>query len=260
LDVSVLTGNGFLRGKNGIPQYVSSTQNFWNEYKHDIMLIGSLGSLIIPLAGPYLSLLFDAADVLMYLQEGDKEMAGLMSIFALIPLGQIGKLIGKSILPESAIGLVKRMHGKLPLTKLDKQILESIGKNSDVLSRYVKMYGKRAVLYNLLPDSKVSLKMWIVLMMKLGKLGYPLTKVGIQIAGITYTYKKLYDLYKTKPEEFKKIEKQFDDNKPTNQVYNTLEETNRVTTDNEEKQFMKEVVHVSEQSVEELEDMLGDDQ
>ena len=254
--IPTLISNGFIKGKNGIPQYVSKSEEFWNEYKHELMMVGSIGSLLIPLAGPYLSLLFDAADVAMYLQEGDKKMAGLMAVFALIPLGELSKILGKEILPNSVKGLVSRTHKKLPLTKLDKEIVERIGKNSDVLSRYVSMYGKRAVLYNLLPAEKISLKMWMVLMGKLGKIGYPLTKVGLQIAGVTYGYEQLWKMYHNNPEEYRLVEKKFDKEKPTQQVYNSVEETSRATTQEEEEQAVKIIIKVADISDEEVTEFL----
>lgn len=249
--IPTLISNGFIKGKYGIPQYISKSEQFWNEYKHEIMMVGSIGSLFIPLAGPYLSLLFDAADVAMYLQEGDKKMAGLMAVFALIPLGEISKILGKELLPDTVKGLVSRTHKKLPLTKLDKEIVERIGKNSDVLSRYVSMYGKRAVLYNLLPAEKISLKIWMVLMGKLGKIGYPLTKVGLQIAGVTYGYEQLWKMYHNNPEEYRLVENKFDKEKPTQQVYNSIEETSRSTTQEEEEQAVKIITKVADISDEE---------
>lgn len=205
--------------------YADPISNFLSENKHEILMAASIGALFIPVIGPALSLGIDLVDAGIYLAEGDKYSAGLSAVFALIPLGVIGKKIGMKILPENVKSLLSKVGKKttIPLTAYDKKIMEGLNKNKGLFTRYTKIYGRKALIDKLL-ETKGSLKLITLMFRKLGKVSYNLSKLGLQIGGIYYGYDQLYNLMKNDTQKFVEIESKYknEKNKINNQVANQI--------------------------------------
>ena len=212
-----------------LEKFEDSLSKFMSENKHEILMAASIGALFIPVIGPGLSLGIDLIDAGIYLAEGDKYSAGLSAVFALIPLGVIGKKIGMKIVPESVKSLLDKVGKKTtkPLTEYDKKILEGLNKNKNLFNRYTRLYGRKALINKLL-SKKGSLKFITLVVRNLGKSSYNLSKIGLQIGGIYYTYDQLYNIMTKDSKKFASLESGYEKekNKIDNQVGNQMAQSN----------------------------------
>ena len=225
---------------------IQDTTNFIKNNRHPILQIAALGTMVIPLVGPFISLGLDLADAGLYYSEGDKYMAGFTLAFALIPASQLVAKI-PAVKKVSKQGLVKilkffRYGGKsgVVLSKTEKEAAEQIAKNS----KWIRLTS----LLNLVKSSlkvliqKLSLRQFIKFILrwkKNNKIKYAILHATIQIGGITYTYEKLAKMLGISPtgedirptvgvKTQKKLEQQFQQEKPktvqqlTSQIEKTL--------------------------------------
>lgn len=125
---------------------------WWNTYKHDVMMAAEIGALFIPVAGPAISMGVAALDAKMYWDEGDKYTGGFVAAMTAIPLiGSLAiKIPGVKQLGAKGISaLAKKMKlikaGKKPaLTATEKTVIQQLGKNQKlVASETSKYYAKK---------------------------------------------------------------------------------------------------------------------
>ena len=168
---------------------------------HILLPILSIGALFIPVVGPALSLGLELADAAFYLQEGDKEMAGLSLAFTIIPFGELVRQIpavkGQTV-KWLTQAIKKGKQGK-SLSKLEQQAVIEVATNKKTIEGLSKKHArllKRDLLKNAFKASG-SIKDKIGLMYKISKTyrGSGLLNLGLQIGGIFYTYDKLFEIY-----------------------------------------------------------------
>lgn len=169
------------------------------EYRHGLMDIAAIGTFFIPYVGPLISAGIELTNAEMYRREGDPYTAGLSLAFALIPFGELinkipaVKKLGKNGLKSL---IIKFSDNSSKITKLEKEVLEGLNKNKNWISKKVSKEATELVLRKSL--SKISLYQIIKTVYKLGKknpLKFTLTKLGLQIGGVWYTWDRLAEIY-----------------------------------------------------------------
>lgn len=181
------------------PKNIEDFGDFIYEYRHGLMDIASVGTFFIPVVGPLISLGIELANAEMYRREGDPYTAGLSLAFAMIPFGELVarvpavKKLGKNGLKSL---LKKSSDNSAKITKLEKEVLEGLNKNKNWISKKVSKEAAELVLRKSL--SKMSLSQIVKTIYKLGKkhpTKFNLTKLGLQIGGVWYTWDKLAEIY-----------------------------------------------------------------
>lgn len=190
------------------------------QYKHEILQIGSIATLFIPVVGPLISLGLDLADSALYASEGDKYNAGLMLAFSLIPFGElIAKIPAvKKIGRDGLANLLKKTKTNSKLTADEVNALKGIATEE----KWLKSSMTKNLIYKLflkLPLSKV-----VKFVYRLSKQHpnlFKLSSIILQIAGIKISFDKLAQYYDLKPNNLsdeekariKKLEDTYDEEK-----------------------------------------------
>jgi len=193
-----------MRAMGGAQGYANYKKQQWNpkpltsDQKHLLMDIAAVGAFFIPVVGPALSLGIELANAGMYYAEGDEYGAGFALAFALIPMGElIGKIPAVEKLGRDGLAsLIKKARRGGKLTKTESEIVEQISKNEKWLKisaakQATKMFVKSKI-------QKAGLKDIVYAMYKYSKkhpTKFSLTKNGLMIGGIWYTYAQLADIY-----------------------------------------------------------------
>jgi hypothetical protein len=213
------------------------------------VLIGlSIGSLVLPGIGVYVSLASDLALSALYYSQGKNYDAGLALAFSIIPFGQLApKIPGVKKLGKAGFQkLVKKVNEAVTSKKYskliqeEKDILKELIKEGEWISKKAAQIVKKVTIYKL--SKLISLEQLLKIMYKYIKWSKknPFKNTLIQIGGIWYSYDKLADIYgiknvKTKNEN--KI-KQIETNITDETIESTLKEIDSELTDKEFNDFM----------------------
>jgi hypothetical protein len=213
------------------------------------VLIGlSVGSLVLPGIGLYVSLASDLALSALYYSQGKKYEAGLTLAFGIIPFGQIAhKIPGvKKLGKEGFQKLVKKVNDAVTSKKYskliqeEKDVLKELIKEGDWISKKSAQIVKKITIYKL--SKLISLEQLLKIMYKYIKWTKknPFKNMLIQIGGIWYTYDKLADIYGIRNVETKNTTKINEiESKTTDEVIeSTLKEIDVQLTDEEYNDFM----------------------
>lgn len=182
---------------------MSSIYEFVDEYKHGLIDIAAIGSLFIPVVGPAISLGLELSNSALYLSEDDPYMAGFSLAFALIPGGEmIAKIPAVKKLGRDGLAklLKKARIQDAKFTKTELESLEQINKNK----KWLKLTAAKEASKLLVQSTfkKLSLPQIVRGMYNLS-LKHPtkfnLTKMGLIIGGVWYSYAKLAEIYGIKP-------------------------------------------------------------
>ena len=199
-----------------------STSNFVKEYKHEILDVLAIGTLFIPVVGPFISLGIDLGNAALYYNEGDKEMAGLVVALSIIPGGEIVrrfpavKKYGSEFITKA---LSKTKAGK-PITAYEKKAIKEFTEQS--ANGALDKAAKKAFRNTFEHAVKKKLST-LSLPQKIGVLynyamTYPGTKllsVLLQVGGISLTYYKIAEYFgltnePSNEEMMKKISEEWD--------------------------------------------------
>lgn len=176
------------------------------------ILIGlSIGSMVIPGIGIYISLASDLALSGLYYSQGKNYDAGLTLAFAIIPFGQIAnKIPGVKQLGENGFKKLLRKVTKASTTQkynklldIEKETLKNMINNKEWAISTVTPIVKKMTIYEL--SKLLSLEQLLKIIYKYIKWSKknPFKNMLIQIGGIWYTYDKLADIYGVKNIETK---------------------------------------------------------
>jgi len=168
------------------------------EQRHLLMDIAAFGTLFIPVIGPAISLGIELANAGLYYAEGDKEGAGFALAFALIPMGElVGKIPAvKKLGRDGLASLIKKARTGGKLTKTEAEAVEQINKNKKWLSLKAAKEATKIFIKGKL--QKATLKDIVFAVYKFAKkhpTKFSLTKNGLLIGGIWYSYAKLVEIY-----------------------------------------------------------------
>lgn len=131
----------------GVGRYVPQNQQM-NVVKgmdaafgQELRNILGIGSIFIPVIGPLIAAGMAAADVAEYWKKGDKKTASMVVAFSFLPFVRIGKLIpsiGK--LGEEGMEILAKKIGQNSknFTAIEKEVIEGMSKNKEMLSQEVK--------------------------------------------------------------------------------------------------------------------------
>lgn len=194
-------------GMSGIfdPALPSKTINWiqtWN--KHDWLnaveiISGIAGSIPTPLSPILLGLSVASglANGIIYINEGDKYLGGFYIALSVLPGHQLWSVLKnskklKSVGVDKTKILIDKVH-KGVATKAEEKVLQEIvseaGPEAIQLARATQKYIISQFISNL---ASKSLKYVLVFVITALKLGLGLTKVGIVLGGIFFTYDELY--------------------------------------------------------------------
>lgn len=122
-------------------------EKFYKKYPHEINLVLSTAAVFIPYIGPALSAGINLWDAKIYYDEKDYKTAGLVTMFAAIPvIGSISSKIPgvKKLGVKGMTNLAKKFASKSNnLTKLENEVLDGILKNSEMVAKETKSYSER---------------------------------------------------------------------------------------------------------------------
>jgi polyhydroxyalkanoate synthesis regulator phasin len=117
-------------------------KSFKDADPHALSDILGLVTFFIPVIGPAISAGISLGDAALYYKEGDKKTATMTAIFPFLPFGKIGKLIpaSKKIGKEGMENLAKKLgkEGGKGLTELEKQVVDGMVKNKELLNQEMK--------------------------------------------------------------------------------------------------------------------------
>lgn len=121
------------------------------DYRHELMIVGQLGTAFIPLVGPFISAGLGFVDAKMYYDEGHTYEAGLSLVFAAVPGGaKLTKGLIKKIVSKSGV-----------LTKIEREFLIRVATSKDLILKKINgMLAKGIELGTINPEAIKSLK-WI---------------------------------------------------------------------------------------------------
>lgn len=169
------------------------------EYRHGLMDIAAIGTMFIPVVGPFISLGLELSNAGMYFAEGENYSGGLALAFALIPGGELiaripaVKKLGneglKKLLQKTTIKNAKYTDDEI-------EALKQINSNKSWIAKTASKQAVKKTIetgFKGAPLSKV-----VRVMYNMGK-KYPktvsVTKMGLTIGGIWYSYDKLAEIY-----------------------------------------------------------------
>lgn len=175
---------------------LSKIDNF-NADPHDILTVLEMGSLLIPVIGPFVSAGFGLANAALYYKEGETKTAGLFALFSLVPvIGEIPavKQLGKAGM-DALFKKIGTQGTKITLTPLEKEALQGLKANEGVI--------KKELDNQTIKLSLQALKSGKPLLSKQQKVLRTVSNVGV--TGLTYYglgsgYSAAYDKLGGKPE------------------------------------------------------------
>ena len=142
--------------------------------------IGGVGGLVT-------GALLDAADVNLYVKEKNELAAGLGALFLLIPGYQLANFIPgyKNLTPSFIKNLLKKVSKKLPLNRVEAEVVDAINKNKDELVKIATKISARSS--TLLLTSKMNLRQLLLYCLYLIRAGLITSKWTIRVGGVIYT-------------------------------------------------------------------------
>jgi hypothetical protein len=166
--------------------------------EHNIAMIASIAfSMFGGGIGQVFSLVFDAIDVGLYIEEGDYFMAGLAMMFAIIPFGDLmkaylrkypgSKIFSKKVMTD----ILEKLKLKKPLTSDEKRFVDAVTTAKLQNKVFWKMVREkiRMTIIGEKPNYVVAFIFWLV---KKGFLtGQFLLKWGLMIGGVFYSWYKI---------------------------------------------------------------------
>lgn len=184
---------------NTAREYNREMAKFVGENKHTLLDIAAIGAFFIPGVGPLISLGLELANSGLYYAEGDEYMAGFSLAFALIPMGElVAKIPGIEKLGRNGLAsIIRKVRLGKELTEEELKVANKIIKESDWVTKTAKKSAKTLSLA-MKKLKNTDLKTMIYNVYRFSK-KYPttfnLSKTGLQIGGIWYTYEKLVDIF-----------------------------------------------------------------
>ena len=165
---------------------------------HNIAMIASIAfSMFGGGVGDVFSLIFDAIDVGIFIEEGDYFMAGLAAMFAIIPFGDLMKAYlrkypgAKNFTKKVMKDILEKLKLKKPLTPDEKKFVDAVTSAKQQNKVFWKMVREkiRMIIIGEKPNYVVALLVWLV---KKGFLtGKFLLKWGLIIGGVFYSWYKI---------------------------------------------------------------------
>jgi len=166
--------------------------------EHNIAMIASIAfSMFGGGIGQVFSLVFDAIDVGLYIEEGDYFMAGLAMMFAIIPFGDLmkaylrkypgSKIFSKKVMTD----ILEKLKLKKPLTSDEKRFVDAVTTAKLQNKVFWKMVREkiRMTIIGEKPNYVVAFIFWLV---KKGFLTSQfLLKWGLMIGGVFYSWYKI---------------------------------------------------------------------
>ena len=186
------------RDPKSAAKYNKEMSEFIYEYRHGLIDIAAVGTMFIPFVGPFISVGLELANAGLYFSEGENYSGGLALIFAMIPFGQLARRI-PAVKKLGNTGL-KKLLQKTTLknakyTDDEIEVLKQINSNKSWIGKTASKHAvKKTIETGLkgLPLSKI-----VKVMYNMGK-KYPkivsITKMGLTIGGIWYSYDKLAEI------------------------------------------------------------------
>lgn len=110
---------------------------------HTLMTVLAIGTVFIPVVGPFISAGIGLADAAMYYKEGDKTSAGVTAAFSMIPF--IGKIPGVKELGSKGMALLgsKLAKGIKVFSPAETKILNTIKQNESVIKQGLESASKK---------------------------------------------------------------------------------------------------------------------
>lgn len=162
------------------------------EWLQDPHVLLPLGALIVTVAtggigGLVVAGLLEAADVALYIEEGDYTSAGLGAIFLLIPGAQLIRKLGVGEITEKQIKtLINKVSKGLDLNPFERKIIQAIDDNKNwirpqVLKQTAKGLSKKVLMKSV---AKKSAKAFIYTILRMSQMGLLSWKFGWRVAAL----------------------------------------------------------------------------
>jgi hypothetical protein len=117
---------------------------------HTLMTILQIGTVFIPVVGPFISAGIGLADAAMYYKEGDKKTAGLIGLFSVIPgIGGLASKMGLTKWSAKALGQIgKKISLGQKLSPVEIQVANKVAQNNKLIQSEVQKLSKTAIAKN----------------------------------------------------------------------------------------------------------------
>ena len=130
-----------------------SLYEFWEWGPHEWLMFGSIAVWFVPglnTAAPFIAAALDITDAVLYLEEGNMEMAGLSLLFAAVPF--IGSVPGvKQVSQATVKAITKKISQRQVLQTWEMKIVQSIADNKNALMNGLQSLTQRGI--NAIPQS-----------------------------------------------------------------------------------------------------------
>jgi hypothetical protein len=117
---------------------------------HTLMTILQIGTVFIPVVGPFISAGIGLADAAMYYKEGDKKTAGLIGLFSVIPgIGGLASKMGLTKWSAKALGQIgKKISLGQKLSPVEIQVANKVAQNNKLIQSEVQKLSKTVIAKN----------------------------------------------------------------------------------------------------------------
>ena len=188
--------------------YTESTyviSDFLND-EHNILMVASIAFAMFGGGlGNVLSLITDGIDVGLYVEEGDYFMAGLATMFALIPMGDLLKAYlkkypgAKKFTEKTLITILEKLKIKRPLSVDEKKILEAIT-SAEMANKAFWKLNKAKLKDVVFKNDPFYVVRFIVFLVEKGFIASKfLLKWGLIIGGVFWSWYKIAEWLGIKP-------------------------------------------------------------
>lgn len=127
-------------------EMINSVVDWYKSNNHTINTVLGIGATFIPFVGPFIASGIGMIDAKQHWDEGHRSEAGIVFAFSLIPgIGMLKNLTPgfQQLGSKGMVQLAKKMTSKVPLSKIEQEVLEVISKNSELIKKAVEMSGKQ---------------------------------------------------------------------------------------------------------------------
>jgi hypothetical protein len=172
-----------------------------SEDRHTVLQVLSIASFFVPYVGPILSLGFELGDAALYASENDPSGTALALAFALIPFGELIKIVpGIKKIGREGLGILieklSKPGSKVTLNQAEREVLEQIVHGGgDQLKRKVTRQVLKKLMQNSLKGMTFKQKLAYIYTLMNKYRRYKVLEYIVTVGSGYYTFKQLFEIF-----------------------------------------------------------------
>jgi len=138
LEERLLSEQGMWLGVNNMDKVTKAMNDYYKENPHLVNQVAQIGSLVIPVIGPFIAAGIGLADAAIYAKEGKNTEAGVAAFFSLLPgIGSVvGKIPGVKQLGQKGMqALATKFLTRAPLNAVEQGVITGINLNKELIKQ-----------------------------------------------------------------------------------------------------------------------------